>query len=395
MHAALEVFKPFLKLGVSSFGGPMAHVGYFRQEFVVRRRWLEDEAYADLVALVQFLPGPGSSQLAFTMGLMRAGFAGALAAWAGFTLPSALLLVAFARAVPSVPNHIRDGLMHGLKLVAVAIVAQALLGMARTLCPDWRRASIAAVAALIVVTGAGSFAQVAAIGWGALAGLGLHRLGAAPRRAAFEVPVSRRAALIALAAFTVLLLASLLRRDQGGVSAVALFQAFYRAGALVFGGGHVVLPLLRDAFVTPGWVSDGDFLAGYGAAQAVPGPLFSFAAYLGAVVNGSPHGATGAVLGLFAIFLPGMLVLIAVLPHWQALRTRSAAQSCIAGINAAVVGILAAALYDPVWVSSVRTPLDAAAAGAGFALLAWARVPPLLVVLAGASAGVALAVAGR
>jgi len=390
MTALLEILRAFLKLGVSSFGGPVAHLGYFRQEFVVRRRWLEDAAYTDLVALCQFLPGPTSSQVGFSIGLARAGYAGALAAWAAFTMPSAVMLVLFARGVRAILGPVGEGVLHGLKLVAVAIVAQAVWGMARTLCPDLRRASIAAVAVAIVLSSAASHAQIAAILWGGIAGLWLCRGAVSAPTAAFGVPVSHHAAIVSLVLFSVLLILPLLLQGIGVPPGVALFEAFYRSGALVFGGGHVVLPLLRDAFVTPGWVSDDTFLAGYGAAQAVPGPLFSFAAYLGDAVNISPHGEAGAALGLVGIFLPGMLILIAVLPFWQVLRTRPAAQACIRGINAAVVGLLGAALCNPVWVSSVRTPADAAVALGGFILLTRWRVPPLIVVLAGTLAGIGL-----
>jgi len=384
-----EVLRVFLKLGVSSFGGPIAHIGYFREEFVVRRRWLDESAYSDLVALCQFLPGPASSQVGFSIGLIRAGFWGALAAWIGFTLPSAVALVCFANGVSALGGPLGAGLLHGLQLVAVAIVAQAVWGMARTLCPDRQRASIAGVAALIVVLGISSTAQIAAILWGGISGLWLCRHPVSASGGVFAVPVSRSVGLVSLAIFSVLLIGPYLIRELP--PAGVLFAAFYRSGALVFGGGHVVLPLLRDAFVTPGWVSEELFLAGYGAAQAVPGPLFTFAAYLGAVVRLSPHGAAGATLGLIAIFLPGMLILIAALPFWSTLRTRADAQASMHGVNAAVVGLLGAALYNPVWTTSVKTPRDFAVALVGFLLLILWRVPPLLVVVAGALAGAGLA----
>jgi len=386
----LEVLRAFFKLGVSSFGGPVAHIGYFREEFVVRRRWLEDAAYSDLVALCQFLPGPASSQVGFSIGLMRAGYCGALAAWVGFTLPSAVALVLFANGVSAARGPIGAGILHGLKLVAVAVVAQAVWGMARTLCPDRRRALIAGAAALIVLLSASARAQVAAILVGGIGGLWLCRSFASAAPGTFAVPVSRRAGLASLGIFSVLLMAPPLLAGDGLPRGVALFDAFYRSGALVFGGGHVVLPLLRNAFVVPGWVSDDTFLAGYGAAQAIPGPLFTFAAYLGAVVKLPPHGLAGAVIGLAGIFLPGMLILIAALPFWQILRTRTDAQASMRGINAAVVGILGAALYTPVWTSSVMRASDGAAALVGFVLLTFWRVPPLLVVVMGALAGIGL-----
>jgi chromate transporter len=385
------VLRIFARLGVSCFGGPIAHIGYFRDEFVVRRHWLDEHAYADLVGLCQFLPGPASSQVGFSIGLMRAGFAGALAAWTGFTLPSAIVLVLFAYGAGALSGPIGAGLLHGLKLVAVAIVAQAVLGMARTLCPDRERASIAAVAALIILLGANSLAQIATIALGGLAGLWLCRSAATPPGGQLAVAVSRTVGLLSLAAFFVILVGLPVVRGVVAAPALALFEAFYRSGALVFGGGHVVLPLLRQAFVGPGWVSDGTFLAGYGAAQAVPGPLFTFAAYLGAVVAPRPHGVAGAVLGLIGIFLPGILILIGTLPFWDAFRTRALAQAGMRGINAAVVGLLAAALYNPLWTSAVQSAGDFGIALVGFVLLVAWRAPPLVVVCLSALGGVALA----
>jgi len=384
-----EVLLIYLKLGLSCFGGPIAHIGYFRDEFVVRRRWLDESAYADLVALCQFLPGPASSQVGFSIGLMRAGYLGAAAAWTGFTLPSAILLVLFAYGAGNLHGAIGEGLLHGLKLVAVAIVAQAVWGMARTLCPDRERASIAAIAALIILFSGTSLAQIGAIAFGALAGLWLCRSGAPSASGHAVVPVSRRAGVAALIVFFVLLAGLPFLRNLN--SGAALFEAFYRSGALVFGGGHVVLPLLREAFVTPGWVSDDAFLSGYGAAQAVPGPLFTFAAYLGAVASPSPHGIAGAALGLFGIFLPGILVLLGTLPFWDALRRKTSAQAMMRGVNAAVVGLLAAALYNPVWIGSVQAAGDFAVALVGFVLLTAWRAPPLVVVIVSAIGGVLLA----
>ncbi len=386
-----EVLLIFLKLGLSCFGGPIAHIGYFRDEFVSRRRWLDERTFADLVALCQFLPGPASSQVGFSIGLMRAGALGAAAAWTGFTLPSAILLVLFAYGAGNLHGAIGAGLLHGLKLVAVAIVAQAVWGMARTLAPDRQRASIAAVAALLILFASTSLAQIAAILFGALAGLWLCRDGQPIQSGHLVVPVSRVAGVAALAVFFALLVIVLLVRNLDILPGANLFAAFYRSGALVFGGGHVVLPLLREAFVTPGWVSDDAFLAGYGAAQAVPGPLFTFAAYLGAVANQPPHGVAGAALGLAGIFLPGLLVLVGTLPFWDALRKKTGAQAMMRGVNAAVVGLLGAALYNPVWTSSVRAPGDFAIALAGFVLLTVWRAPPLVVVIVSAAGGVLLA----
>src|SRR5665213_1616154 len=387
----LEVLRVFLKLGVTCFGGPIAHIGYFREEFVVRRRWLDEETYADLVSLCQFLPGPGSSQVGFSIGLMRAGYRGGLAAWAGFTLPSAIALVLFAYGAGALGGPTGIGLLHGLKLVAVAIVAQAVWGMARTLCPDRERASIAVVAALIILFSTASVAQIAAILLGGLAGLFLCRAAPPTLTGHIVVPLSRTVGIAALMAFFLLLAGLPVLRGLGISPGIALFEAFYRSGALVFGGGHVVLPLLREAFVTPGWVSDDTFLAGYGAAQAVPGPLFTFAAYLGVVVDPSPHGVAGAALGLIAIFLPGVLILMGTLPFWDTFRTRSWAQAAMRGVNAAVVGLLGAALYNPVWTSSVKTPVDFGIALVGFVLLTVWRGPPLVVVIVSAlgAAGIA------
>ncbi len=386
-----EVLRVFLKLGLTCFGGPIAHIGYFREEFVRRRGWLDEAAYADLVALCQFLPGPASSQVGFSIGLIRAGYRGALAAWTGFTLPSAVALVLFAYGASMLAGPAAAGLLHGLKLVAVAIVAQAVWGMARTLCPDRQRASIALAAALLILSITASSAQIAAILLGGIAGLWLCR-GSPPAPASrLAVPVSRRAGLAALIAFVLGLVGLPLLDALAPSPGVALFDAFYRSGALVFGGGHVVLPLLRQAFVAPGWVSDTAFLAGYGAAQAVPGPLFTFAAYLGTVVRPSPHGLAGAALGLVGLFLPGMLILLGALPFWESFRRRGSAQAAMRGVNAAVVGLLGAALYDPVWTSSVHGRGDFAVALLGFVLLTVWRTPPLVVVAVSALAGIALA----
>lgn len=387
----LEVLWIFLRLGLTCFGGPIAHIGYFRDEFVVRRNWIDEHAYADLVGLCQFLPGPASSQVGFSIGLMRAGYLGALAAWTGFTLPSAAILVVFAYGASALTGPVGVGLLHGLKLTAVAIVAQAVWGMARKLCPDRQRASIAAVAALIILFSTASIAQIGAIILGGLAGLWLCRSDAPAPSGHVEIPVSRTVGLLALGAFFVLLAALPALRGLTGSTGVALFEAFYRSGALVFGGGHVVLPLLREAFVAPGWLSDDAFLAGYGAAQAVPGPLFTFAAYLGTVVSPHPLGVAGAALGLIGIFLPGILVLLGALPFWDSFRKRAGAQAMMRGVNAAVVGVLGAALYDPVWTTTVHSPRDFGVALVGFVLLVAWRAPPLIVVAFSAAAGTAMA----
>jgi chromate transporter len=369
----------------------VAHIGYFREEFVVRRGWLDDATFSELVALCQFLPGPASSQVGFSIGLMRAGYRGALAAWIGFTLPSAVALLLFAYGATELDGPVGRGLLHGLKLVAVAIVAQAIWGMARTLCPDRQRGFIAAIATLIVLFSNSSGGQIAAILFGGIAGLLVCRIPSPASTRTMIVPVSRNAGIASLVIFALLLVGLPLFRGLGSFPGVALLEAFYRSGALVFGGGHVVLPLLRNAVVTSGWLSDDAFLAGYGAAQAIPGPLFTFAAYLGAVAKPSPHGVTGAALGLIGIFLPGMLILVGTLPFWEALRARAGAQTAMGGINAAVVGILCGAFYDPVWTSSVRTAADFGLALVGFVSLIMWRAPPLLVVIIGAVAGAALA----
>lgn len=388
--SALEVLLIFLRLGVTCFGGPIAHIGYFRDEFVVRRRWLNERAYADLVGLCQFLPGPASSQVGFSIGLMRAGYAGGFAAWAGFTLPSALILVLFAYGANALAGPTGAGLLHGLKLVAVAIVAQAVWGMARTLCPDRTRASIAVTAALIVLFAISPLAQIAAIVLGGLAGLWLCRSVQTSDGEHITLPVSHRAGIVALALFLALLFGLPVLACHGAPEGVSLFDAFYRSGALVFGGGHVVLPSLHEAFVTSGWVSDDTFLAGYGAAQAVPGPLFTFAAYLGAVVGQSPHGVAGAAFGLFGIFLPGILVLIGALPFWDTFCSQRAVQATMRGVNAAVVGLLGAALYTPVWTSAVRSAADFGIVLVGFVLLTVWRAPPLVVVGISALGGVVI-----
>ncbi|MFD2232896.1 chromate efflux transporter [Phaeospirillum tilakii] len=386
-----EVLLAFLKLGLTCFGGPVAHLGYFRQEFVVRRRWIDDAAYADLVGLCQFLPGPASSQVGFALGLGRAGAWGGLAAWAGFTLPSALLLVAFAALADRLAGPLGLGLLHGLKLVAVAIVAQAVWGMARSLCPDGTRAAIAAAASLIVLSAPSAAAQIGAILAGALAGWRLCRRPATPPPPDGTTPlVSPRVGIAALAAYLALLVGLPLLTHFLAAPLLALAESCYRAGALVFGGGHVVLPLLREAFVTPGWIDDGRFLAGYGAAQAVPGPLFTFAAYLGASVETGAPRLVGATLALVSIFLPGLLILLAALPFWHQLRRGAQAQAAMRGINATVVGLLAAALYDPIWTGTIHTPTDLALALAGFALLTMTRTPPWIVVALSATAGLAL-----
>ncbi|QGZ57148.1 chromate efflux transporter [Paraburkholderia acidiphila] len=392
--SAFEVLRVFLKLGLTSFGGPIAHIGYFRREFVERRHWLDDETFTDLVGLCQFLPGPASSQTGFSIGLLRAGWLGGLAAWCGFTLPSAALLIAFAIAAPELGGPAGSGLIHGLKLVAVAVVAQAVWDMARRLCPDHRRAGIALIALLLLAVMTTAYAQLIVIVLGAVLGIVLCRStasgtvpGAREHTQAFRV--SRTAGLFALALFCVLLFGLPAHATFDTTHTVRVFDAFYRSGALVFGGGHVVLPLLQRETVATGWVSPGEFLAGYGAAQAVPGPLFTFAAFLGWIMSGPPSHALGAAVALAGIFLPGLLLVLAALPYWLALRAHPAMAAMLTGVNAAVVGLLAMALYSPVWTSAVQTRIDFAIAAIGFLLLTRWKVPPLAVVVFSAAAGVA------
>jgi len=374
-----EVLRVALRLGLTSFGGPIAHLGYFERVYVRERGWLSAEQYAALVALCQVLPGPTSSQVGFLIGLQRAGWRGALLAWVGFTLPSALLLYACARLATHVQGPLADATVHGLKLVAVAVVAQAVWSMARRLCTDTSTALIALCAAVLLLASSNSGAQLAVLAAGFTAGLVWCRPESVPLLAAQPI-VQQRAAWLALAAFTVLLLALPLLAWRYPHSGIALAQVFYRAGALVFGGGHVVLPLLRAALVPTGWLSDDAFLGGYGLAQAVPGPLFTVSAYLGASAVASAPAA-GALTALIAIFLPGLLLAVAGSSLWTALAQRTRLRAGITGINAAVVGILAAALYNPVWTSAVRGRADIAVAAAALLLLATQRVPPLVVVL--------------
>jgi chromate transporter len=378
-HNPLEVFAVFLRLGLTSFGGPVAHLGYFRREFVERRKWLEEAAFADLVGLCQVLPGPGSSQVGFAIGLCRAGWLGGLAAWLGFTLPSALLLYLAAIMEPNLHGSAL-ALIHGLKIVAVAVVAQAVWAMMRALTPDLQRLVIAAAAGLLVTAFTGSASQAATILLGGVLGLWLCR--ALPVRSADDVPIAvgQRAGFIGLALFFLLLLSLPAAAALAHGTALPVFAAFYHAGALVFGGGHVVLPLLHDTVVEPGWLSDDRFLSGYGAAQAVPGPLFTVSAYLGASVNDRIPAGLGALVALTGIFLPGILILVGTLPFWRALRAAPSLQNALRGINAAVVGILAAALYDPLWTSAIADWRDVALAVSGFLLLVLWKAPPWLAV---------------
>jgi chromate transporter len=393
--SAAEVLRVFLKLGLTSFGGPIAHLGYFRSEIVERRRWLDERSYADLVALAQFLPGPASSEVGIALGQLRAGYLGALAAWIGFTMPSAVTLALFAYGVAALGDAAGSGWLHGLKVAAVAVVAQAVLAMTRTLAPDRERATLTVAAAALVslVPGAwAAWAQIGAIVLGGIAGLTLLRSDqAASSHAALPVSVSRTAGASMLLAFLVLLVGLPLAAAVVPGQAIRLFDSFYRAGALVFGGGHVVLPLLQAEVVPAGWVSNESFLAGYGAAQAVPGPLFTFAAYLGAAMGPQPNGWAGAAICLAAVFLPSFLLTLGALPFWDALRGQPSAQAALKGVNAAVVGLLLAALYHPVWTSGIANARDFALAVAAFLLLFTWQVPPWIVVILSAAGGAAFA----
>jgi chromate transporter len=385
---ALEVFLVFLKLGLTSFGGPVAHLGYFREEFVARRKWLDEASYVDIVALCQFLPGPASSQVGLAVGLSRAGYAGALAAWTGFTLPSAIALMLFAYGVEAIGGAATSAWVHGLKIAAVAVVAVAVLGMIRSLAPDRERATLAVAAACIVLAVPTSLGQISAIVLGGLAGIAfLREDGTAKPSFAIPLTVTRVHGTVALLLFFGLLIALPLAASRGGGLPLHLFDSFYRSGSLVFGGGHVVLPLLQAEVVPRGWVTNDAFLAGYGAAQAAPGPLFTFSAYLGTMIGGWPTG----VLCLIAVFLPSFLLVIGAIPFWEALRKGTIAQAAFKGVNAAVVGLLLAALYHPIWTAGITSAKDFAAAIVAFLLLFMWKTPPWLVVILSAVAAHALA----
>jgi len=387
----MSVFAIFLKLGFTSFGGPIAHIGYFRHEFVEKRKWLDDSAFADLVALCNFLPGPASSQLGMALGISQAGLPGALAAWLGFTMPSALALIAFAYAFTAFGIAPDAGWLRGLKIVAVAVIAQAIWGMGKNLCPDRARATLAIVATLIVFLWPTAWGQIAAIliggliGWRYFEPVGLQ----VPEDVRFRL--SRSVAVVAWLLFVGLLFGLPLLASALQNTGLAVFDSFYRSGALVFGGGHVVLPLLHNEVVPAGWVGDDVFLAGYGAAQAVPGPLFTFAAFLGTVNAVEPNGFAGGMLALVAIFLPSFLLVAGALPYWDALRKRKGVQSALRGVNAAVVGLLLAALYDPVWTTSIRGTGDMALALVAFGMLMFWKLSPLYVVAVCALGGALLA----
>jgi chromate transporter len=388
-----EVLRVAGRLGITSFGGPIAHLGYFHEEYVVRRKWIDERSYADLVALCQMIPGPASSQLGIAVGIERAGILGGVAAWIGFTLPSAIALAGFALLVHGLDVG-TAGWLHGLLVVAVAVVAQAVWSMSRSLTPDAPRISIAFAAAVVSILLPTSLTQILLIIAGAI--VGLLFLGAAPddkpkQTTSFET-IGRVAAIICLALFVLLLVGLPVLRAAVHSQWIALIDSFYRSGSLVFGGGHVVLPLLQHEVVPTGWISNETFLAGYGAAQAVPGPLFAFSAYLGAVMGPAPNGALGAAIALVAIYLPSFLLVIGLLPFWNSLLNRRVVRSALSGVNATVVGILLAALYTPAWTSAILRPTDFAICLAAFLLLMIWKVRPWIIVVAGAAIGEALRV---
>jgi chromate transporter len=391
-HSARDLSWSFLRLGLTSFGGPVAHLGYFRAVFVARKRWLSDSTFVDLVALCQFLPGPTSSQVAFGIGTLEAGLWGGLAAWAAFTLPSAVLMFLFAEYSGSFGGPVEAAILHGLKVVAVAVVAHAVWSMARSQTPDVRRIVMAFAAAMLALALKFALSQILIIVLGALGGLAVCRSDLAMPHGSLSVRTSSRRAAVMLCTFAILLFVTPLAASISGSQALALFSAFYRSGSLVFGGGHVVLPLLQNAVVAPGWVSPNAFLAGYGAAQALPGPLFSLSTYLGAIANKAPNGIAGAAIALIGISLPGLLLVAGILPFWDRLRAKPKVRAAMMGINASVVGILAAALYNPLWITAISGVADMMLAAAGFALLTTKRVPVLATValIAGAETVLAL-----
>lgn len=392
-NRAWSIFLIFLRLGLTSFGGPIAHLGYFRAELVIRRRWLSERSYADLVALCQFLPGPASSQVGIALGLSRSGYAGAAAAWAGFTLPSAVALILFALGISHYGDSQFPGALHGLKVVAVAVVAQAVWGMARNLCTDARRVTVMLIAACVVLLIPSAWGQLAMIVAAGLTGLLLftpHRDG---KHDPLPVTVSHRSGIIWIALFFALLIGLPVLTHLMQSQTMAMVAAFFRAGSLVFGGGHVVLPLLQTEVVSPGWINSETFLAGYGAAQAVPGPLFTFASFLGASMNTAPSGWLGGVICLLAIFAPSFLLVFGVLPFWERLRQNRRIQAALAGVNAAVVGLLLAALYQPVWTSAIHKPQDFGLALLAFVALMFWKLPAWLVVIGCGTAGWLLSIA--
>ena len=387
----LEVLGVSTRLGLTSFGGPIAHLGYFHEEYVKRRKWIDEQSYADLVALCQFLPGPASSQVSIAIGIARAGLSGGFAAWLGFTLPSALALIAFAFGIGAFASSADAAWLHGLKVVAAAVVAHAVWGMARSLCPDRERVTIAILASIVTLTWPTAIGQLSAIAIAGVVGLIIFPQAAPSSRSHMRFPVEKRTGIAAWIILFALLLGLPLLRHIAPSHVLEVFDSFFRVGSLVFGGGHVVLPLLQAEVVSSGWVTNEQFIAGYGAAQAVPGPLFTFAAYLGAVMGLQPNGWTGAMLALVAIFLPSFLLIAGALPFWDFLRSEPVFQSVLKGVNAAVVGLLLTALYTPVWTSSIHSPADFGLGLVAFGLLMFWQCPPWLVVVFTAVGGEVMA----
>lgn len=387
----LEVFLVAGRLGLTSFGGPIAHLGYYREEYVRKRRWIDEQTFGDLIGLCQFLPGPASSQVGISIGIARAGLPGGIAAWLGFTMPSAIALIAFGYGIQHLTTT-EASWIHGLLVVAVAVVAQAVLGMGQRFCPDRKRQTLAVAATLVMLAWPTGLAQILVIAGAGLVGWRLIPGEAETAGAPLDIQISKRLGMLSLSTFAILLGGLAILQATIASYPLKLFASFYRVGALVFGGGHVVLPLLQSAVVDPGWVSPSRFVSGYGAAQAIPGPLFTFSAYLGTVARPSPHGWVGGLLALCAIFLPSFLLLIGILPFWDHVRAHRSIQSALLGINAAVVGLLLAALYTPVWTSAIRDKADFGLAVAAFGLLMYWKLPPWAVVIFGALGGAVIAV---
>ena len=387
----LQVLWASTRLGLTSFGGPIAHLGYFHAEYVVRRKWIDEQSYADLVALCQFLPGPASSQVSIAIGILRARFLGGIAAWIGFTLPSALALIAFGLGIGTFAGASDAGWLHGLKVVAVVVVAQAVWGMARSLCPDRERATITILVSIFTLAWPSAIGQLLSIIIAGLVGAVIFPASTSSSHSHTRVPISKKTAIAAWIIFFALLVGLPFYRQISSSHAVEIFDSFFRVGSLVFGGGHVVLPLLQTEVVGPGWMTNEQFVAGYGATQAVPGPLFTFSAYLGAVMSPEPNGWAGAFLALVAIFFPSFLLVTGALPFWDLLRSVPIFQSALKGINAAVVGLLLAALYNPVWTSAIDSPADFGLGLVSFGLLMFWKWPPWLVVVLTAVSAEALA----
>ncbi|PAQ14068.1 ChrA protein [Bacillaceae bacterium SAOS 7] len=385
LRTLLEILLVSTRLGFTSFGGPVAHLGYFHEEYIRRRKWMDEKSYADLVALCQFLPGPASSQVGIGIGVMRAGVLGGIVSFLGFTLPSVIALIIFALILQGL-NIGDSGWIHGLKIVAVAVVAHAILGMAQKLTPDLKRKAIALIALVVTLLWQTAFTQVGVILLAAFIGYLIYQQHKGNDEATIDFPVSRRFGMICLTLFFGLLLVLPILREMTSSHWVAMFDSFYRSGSLVFGGGHVVLPLLENEFVPNGWISKEAFLAGYGAAQAVPGPLFTFAAYIGAVMN----GWLGGLVATVAIFLPAFLLILGTLPFWDSLRRNPKIKGALMGVNAAVVGILISAFYEPIWTSSILAPIDFAFAAILFSMLVYWKLSPWIIVVTGAIGGALL-----